>query len=193
MGYRGPQNRRNLSSNIPIRVGSKLEMWNKVMAEVRVGRYAGPYLLHELPFNSWVQSPIGLVPKLGNLTRLIFHLSFDFGDAIEQKLINFHTPDRLCSIKYKDLDYAVKMCLNLKNKMEKAGQPNHPIFLTKTDLQNAFRLLPVKVHQRKFLLLKAAHPITNETFFFYQKMCQLWSQFLMPAVSAVLGLSSPYH
>ena len=49
------------------------------MKEVQVGRFAGPSDLDNLPFDSFIQSPVGLVPKAGNKTRLIFHLSFDFG------------------------------------------------------------------------------------------------------------------
>ena len=41
--------------------------------EVKVGRVAGPFA--EIPFENYIQSPIGLVPKSGgDQTRLIFHL-----------------------------------------------------------------------------------------------------------------------
>ena len=55
-------------------VGSPLELWNKVMKEVAAGRYAGPF--EKPPFELFIQSPIGLVPKDGGKkTQLIFHLS----------------------------------------------------------------------------------------------------------------------
>ena len=41
--YRGPMKRRNLSSKLPFRIGSKTELWNKVMKEVKEHRYAGPF------------------------------------------------------------------------------------------------------------------------------------------------------
>ena len=48
-----------------------MELWNKVMKEVELGRYVGP--VERPPFDSYVQSPIGLVPKdKGLKTRLIF-------------------------------------------------------------------------------------------------------------------------
>ena len=74
LGYRGPKNRQDLSDNIPIKkgVGSLTEMWNKVMKEVKEHRYAGPF--EQIKFQNYVQSPIGLVPKAGNKTRLIFHV-----------------------------------------------------------------------------------------------------------------------
>ena len=60
-----------------------------------------------------MQSPIGLVPKHGGKTRLIFQLSYDFGPRWEQKSLNFHTLDEWCSVKYNDLDHAVKNSLDL--------------------------------------------------------------------------------
>ena len=68
--------------NLKLRVGNKMELWNKVMKEVELGRYAGPF---EKPhFYDFVQSPIGLVPKdKGLKTRLIFHLSYPKnGDSV---------------------------------------------------------------------------------------------------------------
>ena len=109
IGYGGPTNRQDRSENIPLRLGSKTTLWNKVMAEVKENRYAGPYGEGELPFNNFIQSPIGLVLKdNGKKTRLIFHLSYDFGKEDGQKSVNFHTPDSMCSVKYRDLDHAVK-------------------------------------------------------------------------------------
>ena len=43
------------------------------------------------------QSPIDLVPKAGNKTRLIFHLSYDFND--EDRSLNYHTPEEMCTVK----------------------------------------------------------------------------------------------
>ena len=85
--------RKNTAKNLPFQIGDKFELWNKVMKEVKLGRYAGPYV--SPPFEYFVQSPIGLVPKAGNKTRLIFHLSFNFGPEDEDKSINFHTPPEL--------------------------------------------------------------------------------------------------
>ena len=113
IGYRGPIERQDTARNIPIvnGVGSETEMWNKLLKEVKLGRHAGPF--SKIPFKYFIQSPIGLVLKAENQTRLIFHLSFDFGEEIVAKSFNFHTPDEICSVKYKDLDYAVKTILGL--------------------------------------------------------------------------------
>ena len=71
LGMNGPNSRKDESSNIPIReVGSPEDMWEKIMKEVELGRYAGPY--ENIPYRFYMQSPIGLVPKAGGKTRLIF-------------------------------------------------------------------------------------------------------------------------
>ena len=51
---------RRFAPNLKLRVGNKFELWNKVMTEVELGRFAGPF--KEPPFDFFVQSPIGLVP-----------------------------------------------------------------------------------------------------------------------------------
>ena len=70
-----------------------VELWNKVMKEVKEKHFAGPYLKTDLPLKNYIQSPIGLVPKSGNKTRLISHLAFDFGTKECEKSVNYHTPE----------------------------------------------------------------------------------------------------
>ena len=43
IGYWGPVERQNTSDNLPLRVGSRTELWNKVMKEVKESHYAGPF------------------------------------------------------------------------------------------------------------------------------------------------------
>ena len=72
-----PGNRevKRTAPNLKLRVGSETELWNKVMKEVKEKRYAGPY--EQVPYEFFIQSPIGLVPKdQGRKTRLIFHLPY---------------------------------------------------------------------------------------------------------------------
>ena len=63
IGYPGPKIRQSSAENIPFTpgVGDKTEMWNKIMKEVKAGRVAGPF--DQIPFDNYIQSPIGLVPK----------------------------------------------------------------------------------------------------------------------------------
>ena len=78
IGYQGSLQCRHTSENIPFTVGNTTEMWNKIMKEVNLGRSVGPFAEQEIPYEFYVQSPIRLVLKAGNKTRLIFHLSYDF-------------------------------------------------------------------------------------------------------------------
>ena len=59
--YQGPTRVKRLAPNLKLTIGTKLDIWDKVMTEVKAGRYAGPY--EEPPFKYFIQSPIGLVPK----------------------------------------------------------------------------------------------------------------------------------
>ena len=63
LGYRGPYNIRQTANNLRFTIGDKTELWNKVMKEVKENRYAGPF--ENVPFENFIQSPIGLVPKDG--------------------------------------------------------------------------------------------------------------------------------
>ena len=69
---------RNTTRNVP---NLKLEngadrkiLWNKLMKEVKAGRYTGPF--ENPPFGNFIKSPIALVPKSNSDWRLIFHLSY---------------------------------------------------------------------------------------------------------------------
>ena len=137
--YTGNLKRKHTLENLPFTVGDPTDMWNKIMKEVKAGRYTGPYTKEDLPFENYVQSPIGLVPKSGNKTRLIFHLSFDFTKEDEEKSINHHTPKDHCSVKYNDLDCAVRTCLHILAQT----QSYQLLFFGKTDLVSAFRILPI--------------------------------------------------
>ena len=64
LGYRGPiEGVRCNAWNLKLRDGTQIDLWNKVMKEVKLGRYAGPF--SDPPFKNYIQSPIGLVPKDG--------------------------------------------------------------------------------------------------------------------------------
>ena len=159
--YHGPENRQDSSSNIPFMIGDKYEMWLKIMKEVSLGCYAGPF--EEIPYKWYVQSPIGLVPKAGNKTRLIFHLSFNFKSGFSS--VNAYTPKDKCTVKYHDLDEAIRKSLMLLESLKSSGV----IWYGKTDVQLAFRLLPTKLSLWWLMVMKAQHPITNQWFFFIDK------------------------
>ena len=43
IGYQGPEIRQSCSDNIPLKIGSKTLLWNKLMKEVKVKRVAEPF------------------------------------------------------------------------------------------------------------------------------------------------------
>ena len=75
---------------------------------------------------------------------------------------------RFCSVKYNDLEHAIDNCLALKMKIE-AENLFTGLYLSKTDLASAFRILPVKVSQRNLLIMAANHPVTGQRQFFIEK------------------------
>lgn len=127
------------------------------MKEVRLNRVSGPF--KGIPYENYIQSPIGLVPKQQeDETRLIFYLSYPPGDSL-----NSNTPKELCSVKYSDFHDAIRLALDL-GKFE----PNH-VFLGKSDLMSAFRNLPIRSYDRRWLVMKARHPKSGKIFYFVDK------------------------
>ena len=120
LNFEGNRKVQRFAPNLKLHVGSKVELWNKVMKEIAAGRYAGPY--ESPPFEYFIQSPIGLVPKdHGKKTRLIFHLSYP-RDEEKGISVNAGIPKEKCTVKYPDFDEAVKMCLR-----EAEGLHRHPV------------------------------------------------------------------
>ena len=155
LGYRGKEDVQITSPNLKFTVGSRQILWDKVMKEVEAKRYAGPF--EKIPFENYIQSPIGLVPKDKNKTRLIFHLSFPRNTG---KSVNENTPANLCKVKYKDFDFAVKLCLKKGSKK---------LFGGKSDMTSAFRHCPIKPKHWRYLVMKAKNPQDNKWYYFVDK------------------------
>ena len=169
IGYEGPTVRQSESKNIPFSpdVGNKFELWSKIMKEVKVGHYAGPF--DRIPYDNYIQSPIGLIPKSRGKTRLIFHLSYDFSSDDQGRSLNGCTTKEKCLVKYNDLDTAVKNCILMSEHAEIVKGPNGSkvVFLGKTDLSNTFRILLLKVKCFCWMILKAEDPRDGQIKFFY--------------------------
>ena len=157
------------------------------MKEVRNKRVAGPF--KEIPFKNYIQSPIGLVPKAGGKTRLIFHLSYDF-KCDDLGSVNKFTPREQCSVKYKDLDFAISAYLKVceqedaqascieetgrinnsrpllerkwKNKFECHRKGKTTVVAGKSDLKSAFRILGLSPDSWPWLVMSAQDPKTGE-------------------------------
>lgn len=107
----------------------------KLEKEISLGRIAGPF--NNRPLERLIISPVGLVPKAepGKL-RLIQHLSYPEGSSVNDGI------DReYCKVQYAHFDVAVNLVARLGPKA----------LMAKTDIQSAFRLLPV--HPEDFELL----------------------------------------
>ena len=125
------------------------------MKEVKLKRYAGPF--ESPPFEHYIQSPIGLVPKdNGKDVHLIFHLSYPRKGG---QSVNANTDKDLCSVTYPSFDQAIQLCLE-------AGKC---CFLCKSDMTSAFRNLGIKKKHWKYLLMKAELPLDGKVYFFVDK------------------------
>ena len=160
IGYEGDKNVNFTAPNLKLTIGSETELWNKVMKEVKLGRYAGPY--EKVPFDHFIQSPIGLVPKDGGKkTRLIFHLSYPrkVGKNEKPKSVNANTPTHKTTVVYSSFDDAIKLCLKC-GKHCKMG---------KSDMSSAFRHLGIKPDHWKYLVMKAKSPFDGKFYYFVDK------------------------
>ena len=157
--YCGPKKVHRTANNLILRVGSKTELWNKVMMEVKDGRYTGPFT--EIPFKYYIQSPIGLVPKdTGKMMRLIFHLSYPKGT---DESVNVGIPYEFCKVKYPDFEDAVRLCI----------EAGCYCVIAKSDMARAFRNVPLKKSVWRYLILKAEHPISKKIYILWRNASHL--------------------
>ena len=157
LGYNGPLDVKMESPNLKLNgVGTKTMLWNKVMKEVKLKRFAGPYA--NIPFeDSYIQSPIGLVPKdNGQDVCLIFHLSYPRGAGTS---VNANTPKELTRVSYPDFNKAIELC-------RKAGIGCK---LSKSDMKSAFRNLGLLPLQWRYLIMKAESPFDGKVYYFVDK------------------------
>lgn len=100
---------------------------DKIKKEIELGRVAGPF--SSPPLKKFCVSPLGVVPKkTPGEYRLIHHLSFPKGSSINDGIL-----DKFSSVQYATICDAI-------HKIKMAGKQCH---LTKTDVKNAFRIIPV--------------------------------------------------
>ena len=160
IGYRGETKIRQTAPNLKFTIGDEIELWNKVMKEVKLKHYSGPY--EEIPFDYFIQSPIGLVPKYGGrATRLIFHLSYPRGGTS----VNSCTPVDMCKVKYPDFAIAICQCME---ELSAAGDSGI-CYIAKSDMSCAFRNLGILPSHFAFLIMKARSPLDGHTYYFVGK------------------------
>jgi hypothetical protein len=128
IGFEGKRAPR-FSKNLPTALAQPDIISSNLAHEISLGRVAGPF--DNPPFPNFQVSPIGLVPKKHSAKfRTIFHLSFPKSGTAS---INASISKDDFSLQYVTIDNAIEgiKCL---------GQG---CFLAKTDIEAAFRLIPV--------------------------------------------------
>ena len=127
IGYEGPRTTR-FSKNLPTALALPGKIQENLDKEVGLGRTAGPFT--EPPLKNFQVSPIGLVPKKhSNKYRTIFHLSYPKSGCSINSSINKED----FSLTYVTIDDAIQAIQQL----------GEGAFLAKTDIESAFRLIPV--------------------------------------------------
>lgn len=98
----------------------------KLEKEVELGRMLGPFTIK--PFSNLRVSPVGLVPKSSGGMRLITHLSYPYGNSVN----DFIDPC-LSSVQYSKFDNVINIVQNL----------GKGALMGKRDVKSAFNLCPV--------------------------------------------------
>ena len=99
----------------------------KLIEEVEKGRISGPFAIK--PFNRLVVSPMGVVPKQDKgKFRRIHHLSYPKGASV-----NDHIAKGQKTVSYQTVDDAVEAVYRVGTEC----------WLSKTDIQSAYRIVPV--------------------------------------------------
>ncbi|KAJ1097764.1 hypothetical protein NDU88_002881 [Pleurodeles waltl] len=118
----------------------------KIAKELALGRIAGPY--SQPPMDKFIVSPIGVVPKkeVGKF-KLIYHLSYPTGESVNDGL-----GQDSCSVSYTIVDDVV-------DRIRVAGRG---ALLANTDIESAFRFLPVHPDSYQLLGFQMDESFYNE-------------------------------
>ena len=138
LGYQGERVSRQ-SRNLVSCFQKPEVVQKKLEKEIALGRIAGPFL--EPPFHEgFIMSPIGVVPK-GDTDqfRLIQNLSFPENGSINDGIVS-----EMKTVNYASIDNAIS---KLKNFGSGA-------LMSKTDIDSAFRLIPVSPNDYSILGIK---------------------------------------
>ena len=99
----------------------------KIIVELEAKRVVGPF--YEPPFNNFLVSPLGLVPKKEEGEyRVIHHLSFPEGSSVNDGISQEHK-----TVHYQNIDCAIQL-------IKRFGRGS---FLSKTDVLHAYKVVPV--------------------------------------------------
>ncbi len=130
------------TNNMPSAEAHPEIVWEKITKEVNDGRVAGPF--DRTPFEHYICSPLGLVPKAGSPNK--FHLIFNLSAG--KVSVNSCTMWQHRTTKYRDLNDAVKLLQEIGPEAK----------LGKADLEAAFRQTPIHPNYWSLLVFKARGP-----------------------------------
>lgn len=126
------------SENLASASSNQIVLLQKIQKEIELNRIAGPFSTK--PFENIQISPLGLVPKKDpGEFRLIHHLSFPEGESFNDGI---DEADK--TVQYETLDDAIF----------KINQFGRGSLLSKTDLEAAFRIVPVQPVDYELLGMK---------------------------------------
>ena len=138
LGFRGYPNNDLKVSNLKSVSDHPLVIDSAISKELAAKRIAGPFC--KPPFNSFQINPIGIVPKkIPGSFRMITNLSSPAGTSI-----NDNIDDIFSNVSYTSIEEAIKLIIS-------AG-PH--AYLAKSDIQHAFRLIPITPAQYHLLCFK---------------------------------------
>lgn len=128
VGYTGGRFTRT-APNLPSAKQHPHVIEENLLEEVQLGRLAGPF--ESPPFKNFQVHPLGLVPKKNSHKwRTIFHLSYPKRSS---QSLNANIPIQEYTLQYIRVDDAIALIL----------QHGPGCFMTKTDIQSAFRIIPI--------------------------------------------------
>lgn len=130
-----------LEESLPNNLASTLDhpevVAQKIAKELSLGRIAGPFDSSPFRGEPLICSPIGVVPKKEEgKFRLIHHLSHPKGASV-----NDFIPPFMSAVKYNTVEHAI----------DAIKQMGTPCFLSKSDIESAFRLIPVHPDDHHYL------------------------------------------
>ena len=128
----------NEGKNLPSALNNQIAVDQKLSKELAAGRLAGPFVV--APFHPFRVSPLGLVPKKSpGEFRLIHHLSFPRRSSVNDGMALENT-----SVHYATVADAIRL-------IKAAGKG---CFLAKTDIKNAFCIIPIRPQDHYLLGMK---------------------------------------
>ena len=138
LGFVGTTNNNSKVTNLKSSFENAKVVKRKMLKELSEKRFSGPFSTP--PYKNFQINPIGLVPKKEpNSFRMITNLS-----SPEGRSINDNISKEFSSVSYASIQDAIKILLEL----------GKGAYMAKTDVKNAFRIIPIKPDNQNLLGMK---------------------------------------